>query len=159
MRRSIVVTLAACGLLAALAVRGRTARPSLDLGSARAIDLTYAFDDKTTYWPNAPSNFKLTVLHRGKTDAGYFYTANSFCTPEHGGTHLDAPIHFAEKGRAMDQIPLAQLIAPGVVIDVQAKTAITGTRKVLPVGSRPRNSPVFVPNRSNSVMTVSSSAK
>lgn len=98
-------------------------KPSLDLANARVVDLTHTFDDKTLYWPTAPSTFKLDVLFRGKTEAGFFYTANSFCTPEHGGTHLDAPIHFAEGRLTLDQIPLAQLIAPAVVIDVSAKAA------------------------------------
>ena len=110
----------AAWLLGSLQAAGQ-AKPSLDLGNARVVDLTYSFDDKTLYWPNAPSTFKLTVLHRGKTDAGFFYTANSFCTPEHGGTHLDAPIHFAEGRLSMDQLPVSQLIAPAVVIDVAAK--------------------------------------
>ncbi len=43
------------------------------------------------------------------------------CTPEHGGTHLDAPLHFAAAGMATDQIPLERLMAPGVVIDVSAQ--------------------------------------
>jgi kynurenine formamidase len=97
--------------------------PALDLASARMVDLTHSFDAKTLYWPNAPSNFKLTTLHDGPTEAGFFYAANSFCTPEHGGTHLDAPIHFAAGKHTLDQIPLARLIAPGVVIDVSAKAA------------------------------------
>lgn len=122
MRRSIGLLSAAC-LLASLQASGQAAKPSLDLGNARVVDLTHSFDDKTLYWPTAPSTFKLNVLHRGKTDAGFFYTANSFCTPEHGGTHLDAPIHFAEGRLSMDQLPVSQLIAPAVVIDVAAKAA------------------------------------
>jgi len=96
-------------------------RPPIDLRDARLVDLTHPFDDKTIYWPNAPSTFQLNRLSFGKTAAGFFYSANSFCTPEHGGTHLDAPIHFAEGGRTMDQIPVGQLIAPAVVVDVRAK--------------------------------------
>jgi kynurenine formamidase len=110
-------------LLASLPAAGQGAKPSFDLAQARAVDLTHPFDEKTLYWPTAPSTFKLTVLHRGKTDAGFFYTANSFSTPEHGGTHLDAPIHFAEGRLAMDQLPVSQLIAPGVVIDATPKAA------------------------------------
>jgi kynurenine formamidase len=94
-----------------------------DLTNVRILDLTHAYDEKTLYWPTAPSTFKLTTLHRGKTEGGFFYAANSFCTPEHGGTHLDAPIHFAEGRLAADQIPLTRLIAPGVVIDVSAQAA------------------------------------
>jgi kynurenine formamidase len=87
------------------------------------VDLTHPFDAKTLYWPNAPSGFELKRLHYGKTDAGFFYAANAFCAPEHGGTHLDAPIHFAEGRQSLDEIPVRRLIAPAVVIDVAAKAA------------------------------------
>jgi kynurenine formamidase len=87
------------------------------------LDLTHPYDTTTLYWPTAPSGFKLTELHRGKTPAGFFYAANSFCAPEHGGTHMDAPIHFAEGGRGLDQVPLRQLIAPGLVVDVSRQAA------------------------------------
>ena len=102
---------------------GSAAGPPIDLAGVRVIDLTHSFDDKTLYWPTAPSTFKLDRLSYGKTDAGFFYAANAFCTPEHGGTHLDAPIHFAEGKRTADQIPPEQLIAPAVVLDVSAKAA------------------------------------
>ncbi len=94
---------------------------SPDLATARIVDLTYSFDEKTIYWPTAPSTFELKKLAYGETPAGYFYSSYSFCTPEHGGTHLDAPIHFAKDGRTADQIPVRQLIAPAVVIDVSKK--------------------------------------
>jgi kynurenine formamidase len=48
---------------------------------------------------------------------------NSFCAPEHGGTHLDAPSHFAKDGFTADQIPLSKLVAPGVVLDVSRPAA------------------------------------
>ena len=95
----------------------------LNLTDVRIVDLTYPFDEHTIYWPTSPSSFQLTRLHYGKTDAGYFYAANSFCTPEHGGTHLDAPIHFAEGRRTIDQIPIRQLIGPGIVIDVSRQAS------------------------------------
>jgi kynurenine formamidase len=43
--------------------------------------------------------------------------------PEHGGTHIDAPVHFSEGRQATDEIPLRRLIGPGVVIDVQESCA------------------------------------
>lgn len=100
-----------------------TSGPPINLKGVRVVDLTHSFDEKTIYWPTAPTNFQLSRLSYGKTDAGFFYAANAFCTPEHGGTHLDAPIHFAEGRRTADQIPVEQLIAPAVVIDVSAKAA------------------------------------
>src|SRR5476651_1753385 len=74
------------------------------LATARIVDLTYPFDEKTIYWPTSPSGFELKQLSHGETPGGWFYSSNSFCTPEHGGTHIDAPIHFSARGRTVDQI-------------------------------------------------------
>jgi kynurenine formamidase len=116
--------LLALALLAALPLlAAEPAHPPINLQGVRVVDLTHSFDDKTIYWPTAPSKFQLERLSYGKTEAGFFYAANAFCTPEHGGTHLDAPIHFAEGRRTADQIPVEQLIGPAVVIDVSARAA------------------------------------
>jgi kynurenine formamidase len=98
-------------------------RPPINLSAADLVDLTYAFDEHTLYWPNSPSGFELKRLAYGKTPAGYFYSSNAFCAPEHGGTHLDAPVHFSQGALSVDQIPVRQLIAPAAVIDVSAKAA------------------------------------
>src|SRR5688572_3926180 len=110
-------------LASATVAAAQAQRPPIDLRGVRVVDLTYPFDEKTLYWPTSPTTFKLDRLAYGKTEAGFFYASNAFCTPEHGGTHLDAPIHFAEGKRTADQIPPEQLIAPAVVLDVRAKAA------------------------------------
>jgi kynurenine formamidase len=89
----------------------------------RIVDLTHPFDERTLYWPTSPSTFALTRLHFGPTAAGYFYASNVLCTPEHGGTHLDAPIHFAEKGATAEAIPLERLMASAIVVDFSAAAA------------------------------------
>ena len=94
----------------------------IDLAKYKLVDLTYSYNDQTIYWPTSPSKFKLSRLSYGQTQAGFFYSANSFSTPEHGGTHIDAPIHFDIDGQTVDQISLDQLFVPGVVIDVTVKT-------------------------------------
>jgi kynurenine formamidase len=96
---------------------------TMDLSKAKVVDLTHPFDERTVYWPNAPSTFKLTKLADGLTEGGYYYRTNSFCAPEHGGTHLDAPSHFAKDGWATDQIPVARLVARAVVLDVSKQAA------------------------------------
>ena len=115
--------LAALAIAAFAAAAAPPTRPRLDLAKARVVDLTHPFDEKTIYWPNSPSTFKLTKLADGATEDGYYYRMNSFCAPEHGGTHLDAPSHFARDGWAADQIPLSKLVAPAVVIDVSKQAA------------------------------------
>ena len=92
-------------------------RPAL-----RVIDLSYPFDATTVYWPTAEP-FQLETDFEGTTEQGYFYSAYRYRAAEHGGTHLDAPVHFAKGRRSVDQIPLEQLMGPGVLIDVTRQCA------------------------------------
>jgi kynurenine formamidase len=113
-------------MLTSLGCMGRATLPSstrLLPEGARLVDLTYDFDEKTIYWPTSPSGFELKQLSHGMTAGGFFYASNTLCTPEHGGTHLDAPIHFAEGKMTAEQLPLERLIAPAVVIDISADAA------------------------------------
>ncbi|MGB5819774.1 MAG: cyclase family protein [Saonia sp.] len=85
------------------------------------VDLSHAYSDKTIYWVTA-QEFRLDTVYRGQTDKGYYYAANNFSTAEHGGTHIDAPIHFAKNGQTVDEIPLEKLIGNAIKIDVSSKT-------------------------------------
>ncbi len=108
--------------IAALAAPLLLAFPATSLAQGPAgepIDLTHPFDDAAIYWPTAGS-FELEVEARGVNEAGFWYAANSFHAAEHGGTHLDAPIHFAEGGRSAAEIPVEDLTGPAVVIDASA---------------------------------------
>ena len=105
---------------------------AIDLSRVRMVDLTHAFDSATLYWPTSPSGFELERLSYGQTEGGWFYAANAFSSPEHGGTHLDAPIHFAEAGLTSDRIPLEKLLAPAVVIDVTRKAAADPDYRLTP---------------------------
>ena len=87
---------------------------------AKIIDLTHDFSEETIYWVTS-REFELDVVFEGRTDEGYYYTANKFATAEHGGTHIDAPIHFSENSQTVDAIPLENLIGPAIKIDVSAK--------------------------------------
>jgi kynurenine formamidase len=94
-----------------------------DLARYRMVDLTHPLNAGTIFWPTSETGFDLNRLAFGPTPGGYFYAANAFSMPEHGGTHLDAPIHFAEGGVTADRIPLERLVLPAVVIDVRAQAA------------------------------------
>jgi len=87
------------------------------------VDLTHAYDPATPYWPNSPFGFKLDTLSYGPTPGGWFYSSFAFSAPEHGGTHLDAPIHFHEGGLTADRVPLDHLVTRAVVIDISARAA------------------------------------
>lgn len=86
------------------------------------VDLTYPFGSDTVYWPTAQP-FQLDKDFEGTTEKGFYYSAYRYSAAEHGGTHIDAPVHFARGRNAVDDIPLEQLIGPGVLIDVTRKCA------------------------------------
>ena len=58
--------------------------------SGTIVDLSYAFDSSTVYWPTAET-FHLEKDFEGTTDLGYYYSAYRYSAAEHGGTHIDAP--------------------------------------------------------------------
>jgi kynurenine formamidase len=112
------------GLALALALgcagSGRAPDPFAEL---QRIDLSHPFDRDTIYWPTDTHGFELQVLAAGMTAGGYYYAANRICGAEHGGTHLDAPLHFAQGRPSVDRVPLERLIAPAVLVDVTESAA------------------------------------
>lgn len=88
----------------------------------RLVDLTHPFDAQTIYWPTEPG-FVLDKGPAGFTERGYFYAANRFAAPEHGGTHIDAPQHFAQGGQTVDEIPVSRLVGAGACVDVSRRCA------------------------------------
>jgi kynurenine formamidase len=90
--------------------------------SGTVVDLSHEYSDQSIYWPTAES-FKLQKVADGVTPGGYYYAANNFASAEHGGTHVDAPVHFAQGKWSVEQIPLQQLMGEAAVVDVSAASA------------------------------------
>ncbi len=99
------------------AARTPAAVPSaLGRGFSRCLDLTHALG------PDFPSfdqdSFTLEPIASLEADG---YNMGRWHLIEHSGTHIDAPLHFANGGLAVDQIPLEQLISPLIVVDIGAR--------------------------------------
>jgi kynurenine formamidase len=104
------------------AFAGDTTRERAAASALRGlVDLSHPFNERTIYWPTA-QKFVLTKVAEGETEGGWFYAANNFEAAEHGGTHLDAPIHFARGGDKADEIPLRRLVGRAVVVDVSERS-------------------------------------
>src|SRR6266581_4357611 len=112
-------------IVAVLVLSTACRSPSLAsrLSESKWVDLTYDFDSTTIYWPTAQP-FRLTVVSAQRTPGGYYYAANNFAAAEHGGTHLDAPVHFAEGHWTTDQIPVTRLVGRAVVVDVSRQADV-----------------------------------
>ncbi len=89
---------------------------------SRIVDLTHSFGSDTVVWPTE-QDFKLIVQHAEDTEGGYYYASNRMELPEHGGTHIDAPIHFSRGKQTLDQIPVERLVGTGIRLDVTEQGA------------------------------------
>jgi kynurenine formamidase len=98
------------------------ANPASGVLSGTLVDLSHEYSDQSIFWPTAES-FRLDKVADGMTLQGYYYAANNFASAEHGGTHVDAPVHFAQGRWSVEQIPLQQLVGDAAVIDVSAAAA------------------------------------
>lgn len=101
------------------------------LTHGRWVDLTHSFSEATIYWPNA-DHFKLEKVYDGHAAGGYHYSANRYAAAEHGGTHMDAPIHFDIKGETVEKIRIDQTIGPGVVVNVSGNASKDRDYRVTP---------------------------
>ena len=119
----LVLTLAACGC-------ARASDPQR-WPSGTLVDLSHDYSEQTVFWPTAET-FKLDKVADGVTAKGYYYAANNFATSEHGGTHIDAPVHFAKGHWSVDQIPLDRLVGDAIVVDVTATAAGQPDYRVTP---------------------------
>ena len=96
--------------------------PANDPLRGTVVDLSHDYSDQSIFWPTA-EGFRLDKVADGMTPQGYYYAANNFASAEHGGTHVDAPVHFAQGRWSVDQIPLDRLIGEAAVIDVAVAAA------------------------------------
>jgi kynurenine formamidase len=111
-----VITIASCGKK-----EEKIIEKKIIIKESKWIDLTYTFDSTTLYWPNNLCGFEHKEDFNGITPAGFYYSSYSISTPEHGGTHMDAPIHFAKDHFSVEQVPLSSLSGRGIVVDVSEK--------------------------------------
>src|SRR5688572_9738870 len=102
-------------LIAVLAAHGCTRHEPAPLAGT-LVDLSHDYSAQSIFWPTADV-FRLEKVAEGVTEQGYYYAANNFFSAEHGGTHLDAPVHFAQGRWTVDQIPLDTLVGQVVVVD------------------------------------------
>ena len=69
--------------------------------------MSYSYDSKTNYWPGH-TRLKQIPVQNKLAPAGFSYY--DILMSEHGGTHIDAPKHFYEKGKHLNEVLLDELI-------------------------------------------------
>ncbi len=114
---------AALSSAASVIVAGYSAARVYDVGDhgmEQVVDLTHPLSPDSPYIHVKDATFPFqreaiaTIFERG-------VYANRWALTEHIGTHLDAPCHFAIGARCVSDIPVSDLIADAVVIDLSQR--------------------------------------
>ena len=117
---SLTSVLCAAGVTA-VSDGGRDAPPPPEAPARVVLDLTHALGPDTPAWPEpmfTPFKYQLTAT----IDKDGFF-AGRYQTPDHLGTHVDAPAHFVAGQPTVDLLRPADLVRPAVVIDMEAAVA------------------------------------
>ena len=126
----IRAVLPACVLLAGCAAAGVPAEEPLPPGvpdfpaalrTWEAVDLTHPIDGDVPYWPGSKYfPFEAWDLARWEEVRAF---SRAYRVPEHYGTHVDAPVHFAEGQATMEAVPVTAFFGPLVVLDIRGRAA------------------------------------
>jgi len=90
-------------------------------GTLRVVDLTHPLSADMPWWPNPdgnPFHYEIVAAHPDGSSA-----MGAYSTPEHHGTHLDAPVHTAAGQPSVDELTAEDLLGPAVVIDISDRAA------------------------------------
>jgi kynurenine formamidase len=110
------IPLIASLLMAAIVAAQQPSKETHHLTFRKVVDLTHALSEKNpAYDESAEPLFRAKTVATLEKD---HYFAREICLPEHFGTHLDAPAHFAQGKWTVDQIPPERFVAALIVIDV-----------------------------------------
>jgi len=115
--RTLVVGAVLVLALLLLAQKRHTQQPDA-AGFHAVVDLTHTINEKVpTFELSEKSPYEATTV--GTLEKNQYFARN-ISLPEHFGTHMDAPAHFARGMWTIDQVPPERLVAPLVVLDVSA---------------------------------------
>ncbi|KAI5115227.1 hypothetical protein M0805_008451 [Coniferiporia weirii] len=80
-------------------------------------DLSHKLDSGTQPYPGNP----VFCCNRAATVKDNGCNLSILTLGSHTGTHIDAPYHFFEDGKTVDQLDLSSLVGPAAVVDVLHK--------------------------------------
>ena len=85
------------------------------------IDITFPINSSMPTWPNSVG-YSYEFLLKMPEQSNNLSAIKLDC---HFGTHLDAPLHFVEKGKAIESLDLSVLIGPCFVKEIRNTNIIT----------------------------------
>ena len=100
----------------------------LTKGNYTIFDLTHELSNTSPFWPNETGNpFQYDTIFSQESGAPGM---GAYSTPEHFGTHIDAPIHSADQQKSVHELQPKDLFGYGMVLDVTEKCIMNADYKL-----------------------------
>ncbi len=125
-RRDFFKASAAVGAAATLGVA--TAPQAMADGHGSIMEMTHTYDGDFPTFFNEPGISYKQIFNWDEHKFNLF----DLTIREHTGTHIDAPLHFSENGKAVDELAVSDLIVPLCVVDIREKAAADADAQVTP---------------------------
>ena len=85
------------------------------------IDITVTLHDDMVHWPTDPA---VSIKRIHDMEQGYGNNLSAISMGAHTGTHMDAPLHFIQQGRGIDQMPPDIAMGRARVIEIKDTESI-----------------------------------
>lgn len=115
-------------------------------------DISVALDDRLPVWPGSPG-WETEVLQA--IDADSEANVSRLALDLHTGTHVDAPLHFVEGGKTVEQIPLERTLGPAWVADLTRVDKVIRTEDLASAGIPERAGRLLLKTRNSELWTSS----
>jgi arylformamidase len=89
-------------------------------------DVSVPITNTMPVWPTDPP-VKLTPKSHPSQDGTHTIRLTAIDMGSHTGTHIDAPWHFIEHGKKLNEIPLSRLVGPVLVALLENRKSISRT--------------------------------
>ena len=89
--------------------------------AATWIDVSLPLRHGLVPWPGDPP---FQLKRESDLERGDFCTFSTLAMSAHAGTHMDAPLHFLRRGRAIDAMPVDATVGPARVIAIRNRAFI-----------------------------------
>lgn len=95
--------------------------PATGSASLPWIDISLPLHNEMVHWPGDPP---LRIKRVHDLNHGDSHTLSEISMGSHTGTHIDAPLHFIQKGISIDKMPLDVTVGRARVIEIQDAESI-----------------------------------
>lgn len=89
-------------------------------------DVSVPITNTMPVWPSDPP-VKLTPQSHPSRDGSHTARLTAIDMGSHTGTHIDAPWHFVDGGKKLNEIPLTTLVGDAIVVAVEGTKSIART--------------------------------